>query len=93
MDCNGFGVCGGFPDLCDICVRSEVCRCSEKKCPNLMWVEEYNKVMLWMVEHNLWEEYKMEKPKPDYSEWTIWEIIDELKRLADEIKKPTPREG
>ena len=30
-------------------------------CPNLHWVEEYNKVMLWMVENGLWEKYKKEE--------------------------------
>ena len=53
MDCNGFGVCGGFPDMCEI-------QCSEKKCPNLMWVEQYNQVMCWMVKNHLWEKYKFD---------------------------------
>ena len=33
--------------------------CDNPNCQNLMWVEEYNKVQIWMVEHQLWEKYKM----------------------------------
>lgn len=34
--------------------------CDNPKCQNLMWIEEYNKVMCWMVKNHLWEKYKFE---------------------------------
>ena len=42
--------------------------CDNPNCQNLMWVEEYNKVQIWMVEHQLWEKYKMETKECEH----IW---------------------
>lgn len=87
------------------------CNCGGEKCNNRMWVEEYNKVQIWMVEHNLWEKYKMSAKsqkmidaanvsqenfmkdelkkmdqKEDYSNWSICDLMTEMKRLVDETK-------
>lgn len=63
--------------------------CDNPNCPNLMWVEEYNKVMCWMVKNNLWEKYKMETKECEHN-WNFSRMVGHVCSKCFKVVQENP---